>query len=160
VGDAQSGHEKTLTALLAALAGANLIYGLGMLESGVTFDYGQLVMDDEFARMITFALGGIPVSDETLALEDIAAVGSFGDFLSLDATYKHMREQSSAKLIDRRVREDWASMGSTDMYSRARAKAIDILESHHPEPLPDDVAAEIRSIVAGAERELGIAATV
>ena len=43
--DAQSGHEKTLTGLLPALAGANLIYGLGMLESGVTLDYGQLVMD-------------------------------------------------------------------------------------------------------------------
>ena len=46
MGYAQSGHEKTLTALLPALAGANLIYCLGMLESGVTFDYGQLVMDD------------------------------------------------------------------------------------------------------------------
>ena len=28
-----------MTALLAALAGANLIYGAGMTESGVTFDY-------------------------------------------------------------------------------------------------------------------------
>jgi len=159
VGDAQSGHEKTLTALLPALAGANLIYGLGMLESGVTFDYGQLVMDDEFARMIKYSVAGIPVNDETLAVEDIAAVGSSGDFLSLDATYRHMREQSSPKLLDRRVREDWASMGSTDMYSRARARAIEILEAHHPEPLSDDVAAEIRTIVVGAERELGVAST-
>src|SRR5450759_322698 len=100
MGDAQSGHEKTLTALLAALAGANLIYGLGMLESGVTFDYGQLVMDDEFARMIKFALGGIPVNDETLAVEDIAGVGAFGDFLSLDATYRHMRELSQPEVLD------------------------------------------------------------
>jgi len=160
VGDAQSGHEKTLTALLPALAGANLIYGLGMLESGVTFDYGQLVMDDEFARMIKFALGGIPVSDETLAVEDIAAVGSFGDFLSLDSTYRHMREQSSAKLLDRRVREDWVATGATDMYARARLKAIEILETHQPQPLPDEVAAEIRGIVVGAEKELGVAGAV
>ena len=34
---------------MAALAGANQIYGAGMIESGVTFDFGQLVMDDEFA---------------------------------------------------------------------------------------------------------------
>ena len=54
--DAQSGHEKTLTGLLTALAGANLIYGAGMLESGVTIDYGQLVMDDEFARLIKYCL--------------------------------------------------------------------------------------------------------
>jgi trimethylamine--corrinoid protein Co-methyltransferase len=29
------------------LAGANMIYGPGMLESGITFDYGQLVLDSE-----------------------------------------------------------------------------------------------------------------
>jgi len=89
-GDAQSGHEKTLTGLLAALAGANLIYGLGMLESGVTFDCGQFVMDNEFARMIKQCVRGIPVDDETLAVDDIAAVGSFGDFLSLDATLRRV----------------------------------------------------------------------
>ena len=122
MGDAQSGHEKTLTAVLPALAGANLIYGLGMLESGVTFDYGQLVMDDEIARMIKHVVSGIPVDDETLAVEDIAQVGSFGDFLSLDATLRHMREQSQPKLIDRRVREDWTSMGATDLHDRARAR--------------------------------------
>ena len=154
--DAQSGHEKTLTAVLPALAGANVIYGLGMLESGVTLDFGQLVMDAEIARMIKFALGGIPVNDETLAVEDIAQVGAFGDFLSLDATYKHMREQSMPRLMDRRVREDWAAAGATSLYDRAVVEARRILESHRPDQLPDDVQAEMTEIVAQAERDLGV----
>ena len=79
---------------MAALAGANQIYGAGMIESGVTFDFGQLVMDDEFAAMIKHVVHGIPVSDETLAVDDIAAVGAFGDFLWLDRTLRHMRELS------------------------------------------------------------------
>jgi trimethylamine:corrinoid methyltransferase-like protein len=58
------------------------------------------------------------------------------------------------------VREDWAASGSTDLYTRARAKANEILQSHHPEPLPAEVAAEVRAIVVGAERELGVAGTV
>jgi trimethylamine--corrinoid protein Co-methyltransferase len=33
--DAQSGHEFTLTAIIPALAGANLIYGVGMLDSAL-----------------------------------------------------------------------------------------------------------------------------
>ena len=41
---------------MAALAGANLIYGLGMIESGMTFDYGQLLMDNEIAKMIKFCV--------------------------------------------------------------------------------------------------------
>jgi trimethylamine--corrinoid protein Co-methyltransferase len=74
VTDAQSGHEKTLTGLLPALAGANLIYGLGMLESGVTMDYGQLVLDNEIARLIKYSVGGIPVNDETVGVEVLSHV--------------------------------------------------------------------------------------
>ena len=118
----QTGHEKTLTALMAALAGTNLIYGLGMIESGVTFDYAQLVIDNEIARMVKHVVGGVRVDDESLAVDDIASVGSFGDFLSLDATMRHMRDTSQPELIDRRVREDWEARGSSDMYQRAHGE--------------------------------------
>jgi trimethylamine--corrinoid protein Co-methyltransferase len=156
VADAQSGHEKTITSLLPALAGANLIYGLGMLESGVTIDYAQLVMDAEFARMVKYCVPGIPVSDETLSVDVIAEVGPFSDFLSHDDTYKGMRGQSQSKFIDRRVREEWAAAGSTTMYDRSLAEARRILETHVPEPLPEAVAAKLKSIIEAAEKELGV----
>jgi len=156
VSDAQSGHEKTITSLLPALAGANLIYGLGMLESGVTIDYAQLVMDAELARMVKFCVPGIPVNDETLAVDVIAEIGPFNDFLSHDDTYKGMRTQSRSRFIDRRVREEWAADGSTTLYDRALAEARHILETHRPEPLPGAVAAELKSIIEEAERELDV----
>ena len=151
--------------MLPALAGANLIFGAGMIESGVTIDYGQLVMDNEFARMIKHAVGGIPVNDETLAVDDIVRVGSFGDFLSLDSTLRHMRETSQPRLIDRRVREDWAAAGAptaagaavgggSDIHARALAEARAIIEGHEPEPLPVDIVQQIRGIVARADREI------
>jgi trimethylamine---corrinoid protein Co-methyltransferase len=136
------------------LAGANLIFGAGMIESGVTIDYGQLVMDDEIARMIKHVVGGITVDDETLAVDDITAVGAFGDFLSLDSTLWHMREASQPRFIDRRVREDWQEQGATDMHARALARARELLEGHRPEPLPDEARRRIRDIVAAADREL------
>ncbi len=138
------------------MAGANLIYGLGMLESGVTFDYGQLLMDCEFARLIKFTIGGIPVTDELLMTDDIHAVGSSGDFLSLDSTYKYMRAQSKPKLIDRRVREEWAASGSTDLHQRATDEARRLLASYTPEPLSAEVLAALRDIVETTEKELGI----
>jgi len=136
---------------LPALAGANLIYGAGMIESGVAFDFGQLVMDNEFARMIKHAVMGVPVDDELLGVDDIAEVGPFGDFLSLDSTLKFMRGQSQPKLIDRRVREDWAAAGGKDLHQRALEEARRILATHAPEPLPDDVVREIREIVDAAD---------
>jgi len=138
------------------LAGANLIYGLGMIEMGMTIDYGQMVMDNEFARMIKYLVQGIPVNDETLAVDVIKEIGVGKDFLSHESTYKHMRTQSQPKLIDRRMREDWQAAGSTDIYQRALEEARYILENHKPDPLPDDVPAAIRSIVEEAEAELGI----
>ena len=154
--DAQSGHEKTLTGLMPAFAGANLIYGLGMIESGMTFDFGQLVMDDEFAAMIKQCVGGIPVNDETLALDVIHEIGPFQDFLSHDHTMAHMRSTSQPALIDRRVRDEWAAMGSSTLHERALVKARAILETHVPDPLPDGVPEKLAAIIAAAERELGV----
>jgi len=142
---------------MAALAGANLIYGSGMIESGVTFDCGQFVMDNEFARMIKHCVGGIPVSDETLAVDDIAQVGAFGDFLSLDATLRHMRELSQPEFLDRRVREDWEERGSTDLHARCLAKAREVLAEYQPVQLDDEVKQRIHAIVEKTDRLVGVA---
>jgi len=152
----QTGHEKTLTGLMAALPGANLISGAGMTESGVTFDASQFVLDNELAAMVRHTVAGIPVTDETLAVDDIHAVGSFSDFLSLDATMRRMRSQSQPTLMDRRVREEWQGTGGHDAYARARVRAREILAEHRPEPLPDDVLAQMRRVVEEADRTVGV----
>ena len=64
-------------------------------------------MDNEFARMIKHAVAASPSTTRRCMVDEIHAVGAFGDFLSRDSTLRHMREQSQPKLIDRRVREDW-----------------------------------------------------
>jgi len=154
--DAQSGHEKTITGLLPALAGANVIYGLGMLEMGITFDLAQLVMDHEIAEMILYSLQGIPVNDETLSVDIIREMGIGKDYLAHESTFRYMRSQSQAKLIDRRMREDWEAAGSPDIYKRAHDKVMEILETYEPPPLSDDVLTAIRSIVEESEKEMGV----
>ena len=156
--DAQSGHEKTLTGLMPALAGANLIYGLGMIESGMTFDFGQLVMDDEFAGMIKQCVRGIRVDDEALAR-------------GRDRRDRAVRRLPQPRPHDGAHAGDLAACASSTVASgrtgtrtgaltiqdRALAKARKILETHEPDPLPDGVAEELAAIIRGAERELGVA---
>lgn len=127
-----------------------------MLEMGITFDLAQLVWDHEIAEMILHSLKGVPVNDETLAVDVIKEMGIGKDYLSHETTLTHMRSQSQAHLIDRRMREDWEAEGSTDAYKRAHDKMIDILETYEPPPLPDDVQENVRSIVVEAEKELGV----
>ena len=150
------GHEKTLTGLMAALAGANLIYGPGMLESGITFDFGQLVMDNEFARMIKHTINGFAIDEESLAVDVIAEIGPAKDFLMHAHTLRHMRGQSKPELIDRKGMEEWKASGSRDIYLRATEEARNILDTHQPEPLPEGASKEIRSIIEETERELGV----
>ncbi|MCF8068044.1 MAG: trimethylamine methyltransferase family protein [Desulfobacterales bacterium] len=152
----QTGHEKTLTGLIPALAGANMIYGLGMLESGITFDYGQLVLDCEFARMIKHTVLGYQVNDDTLALDIIKEIGPGGHFLMHPHTLAGMRSQSKPEIIDRKARDVWEKAGSTNAYERAVAKAQWILENHRREPLPQDVLDKIRAIIEDTEKELGV----
>jgi trimethylamine:corrinoid methyltransferase-like protein len=42
------------------------------------------------------------------------------------------------------------------MYERALAEARRILETHVPEPLPEEVADRLAAIIRDAERELGV----
>jgi trimethylamine--corrinoid protein Co-methyltransferase len=106
--------------------------------------------------MVKHAVNGIPVNDETLAVDVTREIGIGKDFLSHDSTYRHMRSLSAPMIFDRKMREDWEQAGRTDIYTKATEKAIEILETHIPEPLPDDIRKEVRLIVEKAETELGI----
>ncbi|MCF8070253.1 MAG: trimethylamine methyltransferase family protein [Desulfobacterales bacterium] len=145
-----------MTGLLPALAGANVIYGLGMLEMGITFDLAQLVWDHEIAEMILYALKGIPVNDTTLAVDVIKEMGIGKDFLAHPTTFEYMRSQSQPKIMDRKMREDWEADGSTDAYKRSHDRMTDILETYEPPKLSDDILQNVRSIVVEAEKELGV----
>lgn len=123
---------------------------------GITFDLTQLVWDHEIAEMILHSLKGVPVNDTTLAVDVIKELGIGKDYLSHETTFAHMKSQSQAHLIDRRMRENWEEAGSTDAYKRSHDKMIDILETYEPPPLPDDVQENVCSIVVEAKKELGV----
>jgi trimethylamine---corrinoid protein Co-methyltransferase len=138
------------------LAGANAIYGLGLQESGLLMDPGQLVFDNEVARMIRFAIGGIPVNDETLSVSAIKKGGPFKDFLSHPDTLKYARSQSKNEIIDRTIRSQWESTGSKETSQSALEKARWIIENHKVKnPVSGEQLKEIKNIIKRAEKELG-----
>jgi len=134
-----------------------MIYGLGMIDLGMTLDFAQLVVDNEIAKMVRTVVGGIPVTDEALAVDVIRKVGAGGHFLMEDHTIKHMRTvQSQSKLFDRTTRQSWAERGSKDLATRAAEETRYILEHHKPTPLPPGVGNKLREIIEAAEKEWGV----
>lgn len=140
--------------MCAANAGTNLIYGAGMLDSGLIFSYAQLVIDNDIFKMVRKVMQGIHVDDETLALETIKAVGPGGDHLMQAHTMKYMRTLPSAPhLIVRSNYDRWLGKGGKNMAERAAEKAADLLANHKPMPLSAEAKSALRSIVEEATAE-------
>jgi trimethylamine--corrinoid protein Co-methyltransferase len=154
--DAQAAYESALSIMLTALAGANVIFGMGGLDHLLTFDYAKLIMDAELERMVVNILGGIEVSEESVALDVIQQVGPAGEFLTLEHTYNHMHDFSQNRLYDRRTRDVWNEQGAKDLTECAYEKARHIVENHTPRPLPEGAAEAMQEITAEYETELGI----
>ena len=143
-----------MTAMLPALTGSNVIYGMGMLEMGMTMSYEQLLIDQEIVRMIRRIIQGIAVNKDTIALDVIKKVGPAGNYLGERHTLKYMRQElSTTTLINRKMRDNWEKNGSKDISEVAREKAIEILENYKPTPLPEDVRKKIHDIVLEGEEE-------
>ena len=149
--DAQSGHEFTLTAIVPALAGANMIYGVGMLDSALTWDYASALLQNEFIEMVLRVVNGIQITDESIAMDVIREVGPAGEFITHQHTYANFKKLSNPKLMNRYDRENWEASGSKDIAELAYEKSLDIIENYKPEPRPDKVQKELDGIYAEYE---------
>ncbi|HSR32690.1 MAG TPA: trimethylamine methyltransferase family protein, partial [Anaerolineae bacterium] len=150
--DQQAAIEATLSIVVAALSGANLIHDVGYLESGLLGSYDMLVMSDEVIGMAKRILGGIAVTPETLAVDVIERVGPGGHYLTQEHTRAHYKAETwFPTLIDRQMRRTWQATGSKTMAEQVRAKVLDILEHHEPLPLPAEVEARLAELVVQAE---------
>ena len=138
--------------MIPALAGANMMYGMGMLDMGMVLSFSQMVIDDDIAGMVKRVVNGIDVEEALLAVDLIKKVGIGGNFLGQKHTMQFLsHEQIQSKILDRRMRGAWEKRGSKNLDQVAMEKAREILKSHTPTPLPADVEIEIAKIVKSAE---------
>lgn len=128
--DIQAVYEKCFAILQCALSGSNIIHhAAGILESLLTISGEQLIIDNEIIGMAMRAVRGIEVSEDTLAFEAIQEAVAEGNYLTLEHTAQYMRsEYLQPTLADRKLRKDWEEMGMEDIRTKARKKALDILQ--------------------------------
>ncbi len=145
--DQQAASEVALSLLTETLAGSHLIHDVGYMEGGLTNSLEMIVMADEFIHWIRKFMQGVVVDEETLALDQIDQVGLDDDFLALDHTNDHFREDWYPTLFNRKNHQDWVESGELTLRQRAKARIEKILSEHKPEPLPEDIARKIQSVI-------------
>jgi trimethylamine--corrinoid protein Co-methyltransferase len=148
--DWQAGIENSLSTFMACIVMSDMLLGAGLLHGSRIWSYAQLLMDCEIFSIVHKVMEGIPVDDETLALDTIRSVGPGGNFLTQNHTRKHMRDIFLPQFMDRRPYNVWEEKqdGATDW---ALEKAREILASHQPEPLDVQLSAELAKIIAALE---------
>jgi trimethylamine--corrinoid protein Co-methyltransferase len=92
--DMQAGWEQMCSNVMTGLSGANMIYeAAGMHASLLGFCLESLILGDDLIGQAQRCVRGIEVSDETLALDQIAEVclGGPGHYLGTVATLSRMQ---------------------------------------------------------------------
>jgi len=124
-----------------------------MLEAGMTLSFGQLVIDNEIIGMVKRILRGISVDRELMGVEVIKKVGIGNNFLTEHHTIEHLEaEQAQATIIDRRRRGAWETRGSKSLIQSANERARELLKSHEPKPLPEELIVELKRIIKSVEK--------
>jgi trimethylamine--corrinoid protein Co-methyltransferase len=144
--DQQCAAEAALSLFTAHLNGANIIHDCGFMDAGMQGSLQLLAMCNDLIGFIRAATAPVEVSEETLALDVVEELGPRGDYLAHEHTYEHFREPYYSKLADKRQYDDWVQQGASTMEERAAEQVEAILESHEPEPLPEDVRERLRAM--------------
>ncbi len=150
--DIQAGWEKASTFLIPALAGINLIFsGIGMIDSCITVNYEQFIIDNELTEYLFHILKGITIEDRTIedSLDIIKKVGPLGGhYINQLHTKQYIRKEHWIPELSVRGKwESWAEGGAKSVRELAKEKVKKILAEHQPQPLPQEIQVILKKII-------------
>jgi trimethylamine--corrinoid protein Co-methyltransferase len=131
--DMQAGWEQMCSNVMAGLSGCNMIYeAAGMHASLLGFCLESLILGDDLIGQAQRCVRGIEVNDETLALDQIAAVcmGGPGHYLGTDQTLSRMQSDNVYPTLGNRMSpKEWAEKDKPDLLEGATARKDAILNT-------------------------------
>lgn len=146
--DGQATFEAGLLTYISTVAGSNLNHDVGYLDFGLTGSLDMVVIMDEVIDQIRRIQEGIPVNEETLALNVIAEGSRKGEFLTHPHTLKHLRStQWRPKLMNRMGYDQWLQEGGKRLLEKARQKLNEIIENHRPQPFDEQKNRQVEELL-------------
>jgi trimethylamine---corrinoid protein Co-methyltransferase len=141
----QSGYERAFGTVLSTLAWPDILVGPGTLAESTVFSFEQTMVDVEVWRLSRKAHAGIAVTDGGWLSEALARVGPGGQFLSEKSTRVNARsgEWYLSQLGWHDSYDAWTAAGRPDVLGEARARVEEVLATHVPLPLGDEVEREL-----------------
>jgi trimethylamine--corrinoid protein Co-methyltransferase len=98
-------------------------------------------------------LDGVTIDTETLAVDEIAAVGPGGTHLARKYTRRHVRDYVMPQLISQDQYDGWAAAGGSTLLERTAEKTKELRESERVYRLEADALPQLDALVDAARRE-------
>lgn len=153
---AEAGAEVMYQCLMAALSGADMVHDVGLMDHCTMVSPELIVLTDEIIGMVDVSMQGVEINDATLALDLIEKVGPGGNFLNEDHTYEHFKKFWVPQLMDRtQLTTGLNEQPGVHCEELLNKRTKDILDTHKPNPLPEDMVEEIRKLEKSWFKELG-----
>jgi len=154
--DTQAAMEKTFGFQAQLAAGVSLVWGVGQLESELTFSPAQAVIDNEILSCCKRYFRGVEVSDETLAVDVARRVGIAGGFLDDEHTLRHFRDELwEPSILWRNRRELWNERGAPRLEETAEARADKLIAEKAEPCLTEDQEKELLAIESDYLKRMG-----
>jgi len=153
---AEAGAQKALTTIPTLLSCGRTQVAAGLLSVDEVFSPIQMIIDDEFTAALKRLVRGCDVSEETLAVDVIKAVGCGGLFIDTEHTAKHFRSEFwEPRIWSREMFDSWVGAGAKTDVDRAREIYGDIMSQPEPEPrISEDTERRLKKIMDDAVRKL------
>jgi trimethylamine--corrinoid protein Co-methyltransferase len=141
--DAQAATEAALQIFSSAAIGSSLVHDCSSwLDHGSLVSPAFMVLVNEILHNVNQYMKGLPVTEETLALDVIDRVGPGGHYLQDDHTLSHFKDVRYSKLFERMVYDQWKEAGAKRFEDRLRELTREAME-HQPAPLAPEVIKEL-----------------
>jgi trimethylamine--corrinoid protein Co-methyltransferase len=126
--DAQAALEKMLGFHTHMESGVTCVWGVGQLESEMTFSPAQAVMDSEMISFVRRYARGYDASDASLAVDVTREVGIGGSFLDHPHTFERFRQELfMPRLLCRERRPAWVAAGGRRLDQVAEDAADELM---------------------------------
>lgn len=153
--DHQSMAERAMLMQNIALAGADILGGIGQLECATVFSPVQAVLDNEIGAMTRRFIRTPRIDAETLNWDEMSSIRVGGHFLDSDHTVKSCRDQLIPGVFLRQGRDDYEADGRRGAFEQARDRALAAIAAA-PEQgvLSEERNREIAALAARADEHI------
>jgi len=136
--DAQAAAEGTLMMTTVVRNGANFIYqACGQLGSYISMSFEKWLLDEEVCRTLRRMLTTMQISIESIDVDTIKNVGSDGNYLIHETTFKHCRNLYHPKLFTRDDYPIWLKKGAKRVSDVAAELLPKRLEEYDKPPIDE-----------------------